>query len=89
MSESNVYGIYKTEGRYGGTEEMLVCPEIFLREAVSSFMAVVPGFLMEQKPVGLHFIFILTVSGWGERQSICLNGVMFFFFVSLPPLSIK
>lgn len=32
VSESNVYGIYKTDGRYGEAEEMLVCAEIFLRE---------------------------------------------------------
>lgn len=32
VPESNVYGIYKTDGRYGEAEEMLVCAEIFLRE---------------------------------------------------------
>lgn len=32
VSESNVYGIYKTKGRYGESEKMLVCAEISLRE---------------------------------------------------------
>lgn len=32
VSESNVYGICKADGRYGEAEEMLVCVEIFLRE---------------------------------------------------------
>lgn len=54
-------------------------------------MAVVLGFLMEQKSVGLQFVCFHSDGlgeGWRGRQGICLNGV-FFVFVSFPPLKIK
>lgn len=49
-------------------------------------MAVVLGFLMEWKPVGLQFVCFHSDGlgeGWRERQGICLNGVMFFLFLFL------
>lgn len=77
VSESNVYGIYKTEGRYGEAEEMLVCADISLREDCFFLNGCCPwvsnGTEASGSPVYLHS------DGGGERQSICLNGGTFLF----------
>lgn len=79
-----MYGIYKTEGRYGEAEEMLVCAEVSLREDCFFLNGCCPRVSNGTEASGSP-----VLTGWGERQSICLNGSTFFCFCFFSSIEYK
>lgn len=67
VSESNVYDIYKTEGRYGEAEEMLACAEISLREDCFFLNGCCPRVSNGTEASGSLIYFHCDGAGGGEK----------------------